>query len=122
MNRRQAREKALQTLFQLDINDEQLNELINDVEDQTSFYFQLLRGVSTNYETIDQRIIKHLDHWSIDRIALVEKTVLRIAIYELLYIDDIPESVSINEAVELAKKFGDDQSGKFVNGVLSKII
>lgn len=122
MNRRQAREKALQTLFQLDINDEQLEELLANAGNKTSFYLQLLRGVSTHYEAIDQKIAQNLDHWSIDRIALVEKTVLRIAIYEILYMDEVPKSVSVNEAVEIAKKFGDDQSGKFVNGVLSKII
>ncbi|HLS06894.1 MAG TPA: transcription antitermination factor NusB [Bacillota bacterium] len=124
MSRHHAREKALQTLFQLDVNKQKIFETIEHVSEQTnnSFYHQLIIGVSNHVTAIDQLIANNLEHWSIDRIASVEKTILRIAIYEIKYLEDVPKRVAINEAVELAKKFGDDQSGKFVNGVLAKII
>lgn len=124
MSRHHAREKALQTLFQLDVNKQKILETIEHVSEQTenSFYHQLIIGVSKHVTAIDQLIESNLEHWSIDRIASVEKTILRIAIYEMNYVEDVPKSVAINEAVELAKKFGDDQSGKFVNGVLAKFI
>jgi len=124
MNRHQAREKAFQTLFQLDFNRREVEERLENLSEKqnNSFYNELVAGVVNDVTKFDQLIEKHLENWAIDRIATVEKTILRIAIYELLYMDDIPPSVSINEAVELAKKYGDDQSGKFVNGVLAKII
>jgi len=124
MNRHQAREKALQTLFQLDFNKQEIEEKLESLSEKqnNSFYNELIAGVVNDVKEIDHFIEKNLENWSIDRIAIVEKTILRIAIYELKYMDDIPPNVSINEAVELAKKYGDDQSGKFVNGVLAKII
>lgn len=124
MNRRSAREKALQTLFQIDFHKNNLTKLHKSYEDETEtneLLPILVKGVTENYEEIDEIIAKHLDHWTIDRIAFVEKTILRMAIYEIKYLDDIPRNVSINEAVELAKKFADEKSGKFVNGILAKI-
>lgn len=125
MNRRTAREKAMQILFQLDINDSSTAEAIEDflgTDKSDEFLTTLVEGVTEYTVAIDDIIKKHLENWTIDRIASVEKTILRISIYEINYLDDIPISVSINEAVELAKKYGDEMSGKFVNGVLSKII
>lgn len=125
MNRRTAREKAMQILFQLDINDSSTAEAIEDflgTDEGDQFLTTLVEGVTEHTVAIDDIIKKHLENWTIDRIASVEKTILRISIYEINYLDDIPISVSINEAVELAKKYGDEMSGKFVNGVLSKII
>lgn len=124
MSRHQAREKALQHLFQLDVNKQSLMEEIESLKNDStnSFYVNLLTGVLQEIENIDEILANHLENWTIDRIAAVEKTVLRIAIYEIKYMDDVPSSVSINEAVELAKKYGDEKSGKFVNGVLAKLI
>jgi len=125
MNRSIAREKAMQVLFQLDVNNSEPAEAIQSFlgeEEGNYFLTGLVEGVTQNQGGIDAIIVKHLENWTIDRIAAVEKTILRIATYEIHYMEDIPESVSINEAVELAKKYGDEQSGKFVNGVLSKII
>ncbi|SHF59649.1 transcription antitermination factor NusB [Ornithinibacillus halophilus] len=125
MKRHAAREKAFQILFQLDMNDSDsyvaIQDLLNE-EENDRFLHQLVEGVYENKSVIDETITNHLENWSIKRVATVERAVLRIATYELKYLDDIPENVSINEAVELAKKYGDDKSGKFVNGVLSKII
>lgn len=124
MNRRTAREKAMQILFQFNMNDTSAEDAIHlFLEDEPSSLFleTIVQGVSENKEKIDDKIEEHLENWSLDRIAIVERTILRIAVYELLYEDEIPVSVSINEAVDIAKKFGDDMSGPFVNGVLSKI-
>ncbi|WP_217586669.1 transcription antitermination factor NusB [Lentibacillus saliphilus] len=125
MNRHTARETAFQIIFQIDMNDIEPNEAVEqflDTDDVYPFLQTLVNGVTSNREEIDQTISRHLEKWTIERLALVEKTILRLAVFEILFLDDIPERVSVNEAVELAKTFGDDQSGKFVNGVLSKII
>src|SRR5690625_957605 len=125
MKRTIAREKAMQILFQLEINDiDPVQAIENHLGDKKNddFLKMLVLGVEKKKQEIDDTIIQHLENWTIDRIASVERTVLRIAIYEITFIEDIPENVSINEAVELAKKYADEKSGKFVNGVLSKII
>lgn len=125
MKRTTAREKAMQILFQLEINDiDPIVAIENHLGDTKSddFLTMLVLGVEKNRQEVDDIIIQHLENWTIDRIASVERTVLRIAAYEINFVDSIPESVSINEAVELAKKYADEKSGKFVNGVLSKII
>lgn len=118
MDRRTAREEAFKYLFQLDIN----NDQTMNSEKMDPFMKKIVTGVNQHKEAIDQLIRKHLENWSFDRIALVEKTILRIAAYEITYEDDIPVGVSINEAVELAHTYGDEKSSKFINGVLSKII
>lgn len=125
MKRRTAREKAFQTLFQIDINDLPPNEAIEHVMDQPvwdTYLNQLVNGVIEKKSPIDRKIEEHLENWTFSRLASVEKAVLRIATYEIFYEEDVPESVAINEAVDLANKFGDEKSGRFVNGVLSKMI
>lgn len=115
-NRRSAREEAFKLLFQMEINEE------FDLEKKASFTKKLLTGVMEHKNTIDQLIEEHLINWSFERIPLVDKSILRIAIYEILFEDDIPYAVSINEAVELAHTYGDDSSSKFINGILSNIV
>lgn len=125
MNRHQAREKALQLLFSLDIHEVKSiedMEYISQTATQNAFLTMLVNGVIQHKEEIDSLLTAKLENWSIDRIASVEKTILRMAIFEISYVDDIPTSVSINEAIELANKYGDDRSGKFINGVLSKFV
>lgn len=125
MKRRTAREKAMQSLFQLEMNETDPDLAIHAVlgtEKSDSFLTSLVEGVSNNKDTLDGIIRQHLEDWTLDRIATTEKVILRISVYEMNHLPDIPESVSINEAVELAKKYGNDKSGQFVNGVLSKII
>lgn len=125
MNRRTSREKAMQVLFQLEINECNPDQAIEDfigLSSASEFLMNLVNGVTNNLLELDSIISENLENWSFDRLASVERVVLRLATYEIKYIEDIPVSVSINEAVELAKKFGDEKSGKFVNGVLSKII
>ncbi|MEW9674572.1 transcription antitermination factor NusB [Lentibacillus sp. L22] len=121
MKRHAAREKAFQILFQLDINEINPKHVAEEQVKQDAFLEKLVSGVINHKTEIDSVITNHLEKWSITRIATVERTILRIATYELRYLDDMPAKVSINEAVELAHTYGDDKSGKFVNGVLSRI-
>lgn len=86
------------------------------------FSIQLVEGAIKNREAIDNLISKYTTNWQINRMAVVDRNILRLATYELLFTEDIPPKVAINEAVDLAKKFGDVDSGKFVNGVLDKIL
>ncbi|GAB4073496.1 transcription antitermination factor NusB [Barrientosiimonas marina] len=125
MNRHAAREKAMQILFQLDINDKNPEQAMTDYLESLEIdpYLQdLVKGAAAHKSAIDNTIITHLENWTIDRIASVERTILRIAVYELDWQDEVPQNVAINEAVELAHKYGDDNSGRFVNGVLSNVI
>lgn len=115
-SRRDAREEAFKFLFQIDINEPSKQNF------HSKFIKQLVSGVEEHKEKIDQLIEKYLVNWTLDRISLVDKTILRIAIYEILFEEDIPFAVSINEAVELAHKYGDEKSSKFINGILSNII
>lgn len=118
MKRHTARETAFTLLFQVDINED--NPTNN--EDLSEYTERVINGVIANKDAIDDIITNNLVNWTYDRVGLVEKTILRIATYEIKYLTDIPNGVSINEAVELAHKYGDDKSSKFINGVLSKIV
>lgn len=123
MKRRTAREKALQALFQMNISGIEADEAIENVLDDESkdpFLQQLVEGTIQHLPEIDAEIQKHLENWTLDRLAKVDITILRIGMYELLFNQEIPENVAINEAIEIAKIFGDDRSGKFINGILSK--
>lgn len=122
MKRREAREKAVQTLFQLDNNEMPVEEAISYIIDGPldPFYEKLVRGTVENAQQLDDEITNKLENWSIDRLPKIERTVLRLAVYELLHNEDVPDKVVLNEAIELCKTFGDEKSGRFVNGVLSK--
>lgn len=124
MKRRHAREKAIQALFQIDVTDtdpkEALEHVLSDGEGD-EFLSELVFGTLENLEEIDEKIKSNLVNWTFTRIGNVDRSVLRMACYEMTR-DDIPVNVSLNEAVELAKMFGGDESGRFVNGVLSKMI
>ncbi|EWH21135.1 transcription antitermination factor NusB [Bacillus haynesii] len=124
MKRRTAREKALQSLFQIDVSDIEPNEAMQhalDGQESDAFFEQLVYGVLENKEKIDEMIKQHLVNWKLDRLANVDRAILRLSAYEMIFLDDIPVNVSMNEAIELAKQFGDDKSAKFINGVLSNI-
>ncbi|MBM7604590.1 N utilization substance protein B [Metabacillus crassostreae] len=124
MKRRTAREKALQALFQVNVSDTDPNEAIEhalEEGNQDEFMNKLVFGSIEHEVELDELITPHLKNWTIDRLANIDITILRMAAYELKYEEDIPKNVTIDEAVELAKAFGDDHSSKFVNGVLSKI-
>lgn len=125
MKRRLARIKAVQSLFQVDMSGTDQNEAINNVLEEgevtDEFLEQLVKGTVENLEEIDKLFTTHLQNWKIDRVGNVDRAVIRMAIYEMKYIDEIPINVSLNEAIDVAKSFGGDESGRFVNGVLSKV-
>ncbi|MFU8781102.1 MAG: transcription antitermination factor NusB [Kiritimatiellia bacterium] len=127
--RRDAREWALQMVFSLDLNPKaELEWTIEDYfrENPTSdekaraFAEKLVRGVYGEQLAIDATITKYAQHWRIARMAAVDRNVLRIALYELLFCPDIPSAVVINEAIDIAKYFSNIESGRFVNGILDR--
>jgi N utilization substance protein B len=130
-NRHLARTIALQTLYQWDFNGKKEIDLSSIVKrnlhefapqfDDKGFIENLVAGVIKNQQEIDALITKFAPEWPIEQITMVDRNVLRIGIQEMKYDADIPEKVAINEAIELAKTFGGESSGKFVNGVLGTI-
>ncbi len=151
--RREARERAVQFLFQHDLNPpEDLNRALDEFWDTQRaaaiaeekgaatwgqeaelppptaeeaemrlFAEPLIRGTLEHRDEADEVIKKHANNWELHRIAAVDRNILRLAIYEMLHREDIPPVVSINEAVDIAKKFSTEDSGKFVNGILDKV-
>lgn len=126
--RRKAREKALQILFQLDFCDDDIEAISSKYwsgnrsgEKVREFADKLVRGTYAHLDHIDRIISSVVEHWSMKRLASVDRAILRCATYELFYMPDIPSKVTINEAVELAKTFGAEDSSRFINGVLDKI-
>jgi len=119
---------ALKVLYQIDIRNEDISEeegLLPDehiyLEDSVKeFAYKLIKGTKANLSLLDEKLRKYATNWDLKRMAIVDRNILRMAAYELLFCDDIPSKVTINEAVELAKKFGDVESSKFVNGILDK--
>lgn len=124
-----ARECALQILYQYDLTGSE-EELSFDIfwddqpadEEVRQFAEKLVRGTLRRLKAIDEIIAKHAENWDLRRMAVVDRNILRLATYELLYLaGEIPPKVAINEAVSIAKKFSQEESGKFVNGILDKI-
>ncbi|MEH7305594.1 transcription antitermination factor NusB [Neobacillus drentensis] len=125
MKRRTAREKALQALFQIDISNTEPAAAIEHVlegEAGDDYLTSLVLGVVEQKAEIDRLISGNLEKWSLDRLATVDRNLLRIAAYEMMFFrNEVPENVVLDEAIEIAKIYGDDQSSKFINGVLSKL-
>lgn len=124
MKRTEARKKALQALFQLDSTELTVEEAIEyvliDDEQTNAFLNRLVQGTTEHKEQIDAALEEKLENWTLSRLPKIERTILRLAVYELLFDEETPNKVVMNEAIELSKTFGDDKSSKFVNGVLSK--
>ncbi len=127
-SRRKARKKALQMLFQLDFRGDDIETIRDEFWSGSragpkvrEFADRLVTNTCVNIEVIDKLIRSTVEHWSMERLAAVDRAILRCATSELLYMPDIPHKVTINEAVELAKTFGTEDSGGFINGVLDKI-
>ena len=126
--RTQARECALQMLYQIDVTGVNVEDTLkaywesNPVPGEVSLFTErIVKGTVENQKEIDTILVKYTENWELGRMAVVDRNILRFSTYELLYTDDIPPKVAINEAVNLAKKFSQIESGKFVNGVLDKI-
>lgn len=129
--RTRAREFALQILYQTDIAHDAFDAALDSfwqahadkavASDLKDFTTELVRGVTQNLKVIDEKISSFAANWQLERMAVVDRNILRMGCFELLFRDDIPPKVSINEAVELAKKYSDTEAGKFVNAILDKI-
>ena len=129
MQRRKAREYALQILFRLDftekgIDSKDLEEFWSDKEalgEVRKFAEELVRGTLNKLDDLDTMIEKVTENWILKRMAAVDRNILRLSAYELFYKKDIPPAVTINEAIEIAKKFSSTESAPFINGVLDKL-
>lgn len=129
MRRRKARELALKMLYQLETNNEGAElaldrycETFPYQKDVTDYAMLLLSGIKKEKEMIDGFITSASEHWKMDRIAFVDKNVMRIGVYEMLFSRDVPPKVAIDEAIEMGKKYGNGDSGDFINGVLDRIL
>ena len=128
MSRRTSRESALQGLFQIDVADQDTDAAIAHVLEQEGpevdalFVRDLVSGTVGHMTEIDELLKKHITGWDLERMANVDRNVLRMAVYELVHHDDTPSSVVVNEAIDLAKAFSTPESGRFVNGVLAKVL
>jgi N utilization substance protein B len=119
---------AIQVLYQVDMAQSDLTEALRlfcehfkAPESIRNFAFELARGVHEHREAIDTLIRRFSEHWRLERMPTVDRNILRLAAYELVYRPDIPAKVSINEAVDLGKKYGSEDSGSFINGILDRI-
>ncbi|RJQ33103.1 MAG: transcription antitermination factor NusB [Actinobacteria bacterium] len=125
MRRREARQRALEILYQVEITQDKPETIIETYKkikvEIPEFTIELVDGVLTHLTEIDYRIDRHAERWSIERMPIVDRNILRMGIFEILFEQEIPVSVSINEAVELAKIYGTPDSSKFINGVLGAI-
>ena len=126
--RRKAREMALQALYQSELTGDRILEMFSllcenfEVNKKSIPYARsLIRGVSDHWDEINGLIERYASNWRIDRMSLVDRNILRLAIYEMFWQDDVPSSVVINEAIEVAKRFSTDDAGSFINGILDAI-
>ncbi|OIO79075.1 MAG: transcription antitermination factor NusB [Candidatus Omnitrophica bacterium CG12_big_fil_rev_8_21_14_0_65_43_15] len=126
--RTRARECALQVLYQIDVTSDLPQDSLeaywaenDEPQEIREFASKIVCGTQEKKDDIDKIISKYAENWTLQRMAVVDRNILRLAAYELLYCPDTPPKVCINEAVELAKKFADPDSGKFVNGILDGI-
>ena len=127
MTRKEAREQAFVLIFEKMFRDDTAEEILEyateireiEVDDYSK---EIFLGVCEKTEELDAEISKHLKNWKIERISKVALAILRLAVYEIKFVESVPESVSINEAVELSKKFSFAEDASFVNGVLGNIV
>jgi len=126
ISRRKAREEAIILLYQSDLLENDIEKImVNEISlgrEIDAFTSDIVRGVKDNLEEIDTLIKRIVENWALERIAFIDRNIIRVGIYEMLYKNEIPLKVSVDEAIEIAKKFGQkEDTPKFVNGVLGKI-
>lgn len=126
--RRLARESAVEILYRLELVGDEPESTIQEIlvrrnpsEEAETYLRRLITTVENNRTEIDDCLRRHLKRWRLERLNYLDRAILRVGCAEILYFNDVPPKVAINEAVEIAKKFGDDKAGKFVNGVLDSI-
>ncbi len=131
MNRRKSREIATRLIFEMSINKESYVDIIENFRENTEekiedidseYVIRALKGVSENEAQINETITKYLVKWKLERLPKMNLAILKMATYEILFDEDIPNKVTINEAIELAKRYGDDNAPSFINGVLNNLI
>lgn len=131
MSRKNSREKAMELLFGMSISKETPDEVIemfkeNSEEDIKGIDFnyikEVLEGVTTKTGEIDTIIEENLQNWKLDRVSKINICILRLAIYEMKFVEDVPAKVALNEALELTKRYSDEKSVSFINGVLDKVL
>ena len=126
--RRKSREFALQVLYQLNITKEDATRALTQFQEHFSpngdvdeFLKRLVLGVLEHCQELDRLIEQYLENWRLDRINWIDRNILRMALFELLYCEEIPPKVTINEAIDLGKRYGSEDSGSFINGILDRI-
>jgi len=127
--RRKARESTLQILFQIEFDSSSLEKIVNSYweniayseEEIRSYSTWLVEGILSHKEEIDRIIQSVSEHWRVPRMAIIDRNILRIAVFELLYEEKVAPAIVINEAIEIAKKYSGEQAGTFVNGILDAI-
>lgn len=131
MNRRKSREVAMTLLYESTINKEKYEDIFQNFSENTDidmkdldidFIKKTLFTIEENLEVIDKKIEENLINWKINRLSKIDLSILRLCTYEIMFDKEIPDIVSVNEAVELSKKYSDTKSSNFINGVLDKII
>lgn len=129
MSRHLSRDFAFKILFQADVGRNPWQQVLTYTcneyklpESSKLFLEQLVKGTIRHLKEIDAEIMKYSEDWKLERMANTDRNILRLAVYEIIHLDDIPPGVTVNEAVELAKKYGDEESGKFVNGILGNLV
>ena len=130
MSRQLARETAFKMIFQMDVGKNALEVAERTMEEaldeglikkrDTAYILELVAGVADKKDELDAFIAEHAKGWTLDRINVIEKNLIRLALYEIRYMENIPYEVSVNEAIELAKRYGEDDAYSFVNGILDK--
>ena len=126
--RRKSRESTLQILFQLEFDDSDPDRVIKQFwkgkkvsREIKEYSLYLIKGVTSHQDSIDRIIQSASEHWRISRMAVVDRNILRMAVFELLYAEGLPAAIVINEAIEVAKKFSSDQAAQFINGILDAL-
>lgn len=129
MRRTEARELFMQLLFQMEVQNDYGQEIKEKFiqehlqgSNQLEYFNQLFTAAVDHLPVIDEKLESCSENWKISRMAKVDLAILRLSAAEILYLPDVPDSASINEAVDMAKKFGGDESGKFINGILGKVV
>ena len=128
VKRRKSREFALQVLYELDLTKQhpskvlvQFEQHFSPKEEQDEFQEILVLGVLKHSQEIDRLIERYSDNWRLDRMSIIDRNILRMATFELLYCEEIPPKVTLNEAIDLGKQYGSGDSGSFINGILNRI-
>ena len=126
--RRKSRESALQVLYQLNITNQDVTtalarfqEHFSSNEEVDDFLNRLVLGVLENLPQLDRLLEQYSENWRLDRINMIDLNILRMALFELLYCEEIPPKVTINEAIDLGKRYGSEESGSFINGILDRV-